>query len=288
MGRPTPLITRHPSPITRPLAWQAVAEAVTGQTLGRRFVYLQTTGSTSDVARHLAEQGEPEGAAVFADEQTAGRGRAGKSRWLTPARTSIALSLVLHPPLAPADLPVLSMMAGVAAVDAIRGTTGVAATLKWPNDVVASGRKVGGNLVETALATTGGPAVRYAVLGIGVNGNLPARALGPWPDAALAATTLQDEAGAPISREALVVALLRELEQCYTRVRRGDLASIRNRYCDLLDTLGRQVRVLAGPAGPAVEGVAEAVAPDGALVVRLPSGVRRRFAYGEVSIRSGR
>src|SRR5947209_4085497 len=153
-------VLRAPCSVLSPgLDWQPVAAGVSGRLIGCRFVYLPTTESTNGVARELAEQGEPEGTVVFADAQTRGRGRAGKSAWLTPANTSIALSALLRPAIEPAALAALSMMAGVAVVDAIRAETSLLATLKWPNDALIGERKVGGILVESALA---GSHVRYA------------------------------------------------------------------------------------------------------------------------------
>lgn len=265
-----------------PLAWQTVAAAVGGRLVGGRIVYLESTGSTNDVARAFAVAGEPEGVAVVADAQTAGRGRAGKSPWLTPPFTSIAVSVLLRPRLEPAHLSRLALLAGVAAVDAVRETTGVPAAIKWPNDVMAGRRKLGGILVESGL--TGGR-VAFAVLGIGINGNVAAAALGPLPDAALPPTTLQDEAGGPISREALLAALLRQLDARYAALLDG--AALREAYRARLGTLGQRVRVVGagGPGGEVVEGVASDVGEDGALLVRLDSGEVRSFTYGDVSLR---
>ena len=141
---------RGPTPRTSPpgapevpalpaLDWALLSRALAGAPLGHAFHYLEETASTNDVARRLAAQGAPEGTVVVADSQTAGRGRAGKSPWLTPPRTSIAVSVLLRPPPAfPAPaLPRLGMAAGVAAAAAVREETGVATGLKWPNDVLA-------------------------------------------------------------------------------------------------------------------------------------------------------
>src|SRR5919199_3787944 len=106
------LITHYSSLITD-LDWQRIAAAASGQLVGRRLIYWPETTSTNDVARELAEQSESEGTVVVADAQTRGRGRVGKSAWLTPPHTSIALSVLLRPPLAPAALAALSMVAGV-------------------------------------------------------------------------------------------------------------------------------------------------------------------------------
>ena len=267
-----------------PLAWREVARELAvrdTRCIGRRIVYLPTTSSTNDVARELAGQGEAEGTVVVADAQTQGRGRAGKSAWLTPPYTSLAVSVLLRPPLTPVQLPVLAALCGVAACDAIAGVAGVPASLKWPNDLLVHERKAGGILVESSMR---GESVDYAIAGIGINVNLPAAALGALPDAATPPTTLLDEAGGPVSREALLLALLHALDGQYAGLVKGELESLWQAYRARLDTLGHAVRVAVGAA--TVEGVAEDIGSAGELIVRLPDGRRRAFSYGEVTVRA--
>jgi BirA family biotin operon repressor/biotin-[acetyl-CoA-carboxylase] ligase len=176
------------------------------------------------------------------------------------------------------------MLAGVAAVEAVVTGTGVSCGLKWPNDVMAGDRKLGGILVETVLS---GASVAYAITGIGLNGNLSAAALGPLPDTALRPTSLRDEAGAPISREAVIIALLRAFDRQYERLVARDDSAIRRRYVTVLNTIGRRVVALDPSRGNAgnVEGIAEDIAENGALILRLPSGSRRELTYGDVTVR---
>jgi BirA family transcriptional regulator, biotin operon repressor / biotin---[acetyl-CoA-carboxylase] ligase len=270
-----------PSGAGAALDWASIASAVRGQRIGHSVVYLETTGSTNDDARRLAHAGEPEGAVVLADEQTAGRGRAGKSRWLTPAATSIAMSVLLRPPLPPARLPLLSMLAGAATIEAVRAATGISCALKWPNDVMAGEHKLGGILVETALA---GSSVSYAIAGIGLNANVRAAALGPFPDTALRPTSLWDESGVPVAREDVITALLSAMDRLYGELLAGRDDIIHRRYRRILDTLGRRITV-TGAATAAVEGEALDVAGDGSLVLRLADGSLRSFAHGEVTVR---
>lgn len=258
---------------------QRVMRALTGQRLGRRLISLATTGSTNDVLRDLAALGEPHGTAVFADEQTAGRGRAGKARWITPAGTSIALSVLLRPHLPPSQMGWLSLLAGVAAADALREVATVPAMLKWPNDVLIRGRKVGGILLESKVS---GVRIDHAIIGIGLNVNVPAAALGPMPEMALPPTSVMDEGDTAVSREDLLVALLQHMEREYVALP-GGAPSLRARYRALLEMMGQPVRVLSD--GPPLDAVAEDVAEDGGLVLRLPSGERRTVLAGEVSVR---
>lgn len=173
------------------------------------------------------------------------------------------------------------MMAGLAAVEAVCKSTGVRATLKWPNDVLVGGCKLGGILVEAALSGAG---IAYAVIGSGLNGNLRPDELGMLPDAALTPTTLLEEVGRPVSRESVVIALLEALDSRYAALRAGAAADLHLAYRGALSTLGRAVTV--GAVGERVDGIAEDVTERGALVVRLPDGGRRHFAYGEVTIRT--
>jgi BirA family transcriptional regulator, biotin operon repressor / biotin---[acetyl-CoA-carboxylase] ligase len=125
--------------------------------LGTPRLHLRSTGSTNDRARELAVTGAPHGTLVTAGEQTAGRGRQGRS-WTAPAGSALLASLVVRDP--PALLP---LVAAVAAAEAIMAAAGLDAAIKWPNDVLVDGRKVAGILAE------GRPQERWAVLGIGVN-----------------------------------------------------------------------------------------------------------------------
>ncbi|HET7770039.1 MAG TPA: biotin--[acetyl-CoA-carboxylase] ligase [Chloroflexota bacterium] len=262
-----------------PLAWAAIESALRGQTIGQRIVYRASTGSTNDDAKALAAAGEPEGTVILADEQTAGRGRAGKSRWITPAATSMAASILLRPVLRPERLGTLAMVAGLAAVAAVRQTAGLDASLKWPNDVLAGDRKLGGILVESALGAAG---IAYAVIGIGLNGNLRAADLGSLPDAAVPPTTLLEATGHPIEREPLLIALLQALDARYAQLTTGGSTVLRD-YRAALSTLGQPVTVTGGGT---THGTAEDVTDTGALILRLPDGSHRELAYGEVTVRS--
>ena len=244
------------------------------------MIYRASTGSTNDDAKALAAQGEREGTVVLADEQTTGRGRAGKSRWITPANTSIAVSVLLRPALPPERLGILAMIAGLAAVEGLQRGAAVEVRLKWPNDVLVGTRKLGGILVESALSSSG---IAYAVIGIGLNGNLRTGDLGALPDAALAPATLLEVAGRPVEREAVIVALLEALDARYAALRAGAPAELRRDYRAALGTIGQAVTI--GGASESVGGIAEDVTEGGALVLRLPDGSRREFAYGEVTVR---
>jgi BirA family transcriptional regulator, biotin operon repressor / biotin---[acetyl-CoA-carboxylase] ligase len=221
-------------------------------TLGRPRTHLRSVGSTSDRARELAEAGAPHGALVTADEQTAGRGRHGRS-WVTPPGVAIAASLILRE-----WDSLLSLRAGLAVAD----VAGPEAKVKWPNDVWLDGRKVAGVLVETRNGS------EWAVLGIGVNVALDPATLPP--EVAEIAGTLGRP---PEAVEAALEELLAALERRLAQPAADALADLRAR--DAL--LGRRVRYASG------EGVAAGVDESGALLVES-AGATVPVTTGEVVV----
>jgi BirA family biotin operon repressor/biotin-[acetyl-CoA-carboxylase] ligase len=177
--------------------------------LGRRILRYDVLGSTMDEAARLAAAGEPEGIVVLAAEQTAGRGRAGRS-WVTPPGTALLCSVVLRPRVAPDRLPILSLLIGVAAAGAIAVVTGLEPRLKWPNDLWLGdddpGRKVGGILLTSRLGRGG---VDSVVAGVGINVTTKPDDLPPG------ATSLGHEVGGQVSTDDLLTALLLHLNRVY-------------------------------------------------------------------------
>lgn len=244
--------------------------------VGRKCLFFREIGSTSDAARQLGLEGAEEGTLVLADHQTAGRGRLGR-RWDAPPGSSLLLSLIFRPPLAPDQVQRLTMVCGLAVVDAVATTTGLQAGLKWPNDVLVGGGKVGGILSEVELR---GERVDFAVVGIGLNVNLKP---GQLPEGlAVPASSLSSELGRPVDRLALLRALLQAVEQRYLALCQG--ASPHQEWAQRLTTLGQTVIVSLGEER--LEGVAEGVAASGALLLRLADGQQRIILAGDVSLRA--
>jgi BirA family transcriptional regulator, biotin operon repressor / biotin---[acetyl-CoA-carboxylase] ligase len=240
-----------------------------------------STGSTNAdlLARAAADPNGAEGQVLVAEEQTAGRGRLGRS-WSSVPGASLTFSLLLRPAVPPARRGWLPLLAGVAVAAAVRsltgagesagdsaggGTIGVGAVLKWPNDVLVGERKLAGILAEQS------PDGSAVVIGIGINVATPADAL-PVSPAGLAATSLLAE-GALVAREALLLEVLRHLERWYLTfqadpdpARTGLLGA----YRSLCVTVGRTVRVEL-PVGRFLAGTAVGIDPDGRLLVTLSS-----------------
>jgi BirA family biotin operon repressor/biotin-[acetyl-CoA-carboxylase] ligase len=240
--------------------------------VGQDVLYLPSVPSTMDAAKDVARRGCREGVIVIADEQTAGKGRLGRS-WVTPTGSSIAVSVVLRPELS--QLSALTMIASLAVTRGIEQVTGLHPTIKWPNDVLINGKKICGILIDSELR---GDKVDWAVMGIGINVNLePSR----FPEIATVATSLSAELGREVSRLDVLCSFLTELEQLYIASRKG--RPFYHEWRRRLETLGKQVRVTSG--GIAEEGTAESVDRDGNLLLRRRDGSLTTIVAGDVTLR---
>ena len=134
----------------------------------KKIVYYEETDSTNIRARKLAEEGAPDGTLVVTDFQNAGRGRRGRM-WVSPSGTGIFMSLILRPDILPSSASMLTLVAALAVYDGIKETTGLETVIKWPNDIVAEGKKLCGILTEMSAELEG---IHYVVTGIGINANM--------------------------------------------------------------------------------------------------------------------
>ena len=240
--------------------------------LGRRLIARGEVSSTNDVAWEALAEGAPDGAAVVADVQTAGRGRDGR-RWHQSAGQGLALSLLLHPGCERRQLATLPLIAGLALARALE-RLGASAELKWPNDLLLSGRKVSGILAESRGAPQGGDAV---VVGAGVN-VLQSPEDFP-PELAPLATSLAME-GCATTREAVAAEFLNELEPLWTLMQEGGREQVLEAWRARAGIWGREVRAQT-PAGPRV-GIARELDADGGLVIEQADGQRVTIVAGDV------
>ena len=245
-----------------------------GSLFGKHIYHFFKVDSTNRVGLDLGHAGEPEGAVILAEEQTAGRGRAGRN-WHSERAAGIYVTVLLRPKLAPVQAPLLTILAGLAARSAIEAQTGVAIDLKWPNDLMVQGKKVGGVLTEMHAE----PAqVRFVIVGMGINVNQE-KFVG---ELASVATSLRAASGKQQSRLELLVRLLREFENDYNRFLREGAASVVERFAAVSSyAQGKRVRVSNGRE--TFTGTTAGMGPEGLLHVKRDDGQVVPVIAGDVT-----
>jgi BirA family biotin operon repressor/biotin-[acetyl-CoA-carboxylase] ligase len=285
--------TENETPVRRPLDLAALRHAaVRPGGLWRTIEVVESTGSTNAdlLARALA--GEPEGTVLATEHQQAGRGRLGRT-WITPPRAALTFSLLVRPGVPPARRGWLPLLTGIAVAGAIASVTGVATTLKWPNDVLADQGQAGPGQGGTGTGTgklvgiLAEAAADAIVVGIGVNvstqqAELPDRGPGALPAASLLTAGAKPEG---LDRTSLLLAILDAFERRYLTWREAggdpEASGLRAAYLERSGTIGRQVRAEL-PSGQPLSGLAVGVDADGRLLVRSSSGTDPAGAAGSV------
>jgi len=235
--------------------------------------HFETLDSTNNYAKELAAREAPEGTVVIAETQTGGRGRLGRD-WNSPPGVGLYVSVVLRPMLPPMELPQITLTAAVAVVRAVRRVTGMAPGIKWPNDLLLNGKKLGGILTEME---TESDRIRHVVIGLGLNVNnldFPTELTG-------IAASLAQALGRTFSRVELLQAWLEEFEALYGRFLNQGFPEILEEWKLYAVTLGRAVTVQQGPRK--ISGQAVDVASDGALLLQTPGGEMVRVTSGEIT-----
>lgn len=227
--------------------------------------------STNDLAKDFARRGYPEGSVLLAETQTAGRGRLGRV-WESPLGKGIYLSIILRPPLPPTELPKLTLTAAVAVVEALKKITPLKIGIKWPNDILLDGKKLGGILTEME---TESDRMSYVILGVGLNINTAI-----FPDYLQMQATSLAGTGRTYSRLAIVRAFLSAMDELYGNFLNQKFPEILDLWRRAAVTLGKPVKVKLG--GREISGLAVDVAPDGALLVEKPGGEVQRIISGEI------
>jgi BirA family transcriptional regulator, biotin operon repressor / biotin---[acetyl-CoA-carboxylase] ligase len=246
------------------------------RTLRGPVYHYGTTDSTNDIAKVLGAQGCDEGTMVVAEAQTAGRGRLGRS-WVSPPGQGIYVSLVLRPPLPPHELPQITLSTAVSVVRALTRAVDVTPGIKWPNDLILKGKKLGGILTEME---TESDQIRYLVVGMGLNVNNT-----DFPsELAPRATSLRLEKGRSFSRLAILKTWLEEFEALYERFLSRGFPEILEEWKEHSVTLGKYVAVRQGARQ--VEGLAMEVTLDGALLLETARGEEVRVTSGEITLES--
>ena len=245
-----------------------------GNSFGKRVFHFFKTDSTNRVAMELGYSGEPEGTVVLAEAQSAGRGRSGRI-WHSEKGTGLYFTILLRPRLSPAQAPLLTMLAGLSAQTAIAAQTGLVAELKWPNDLLLGGKKLGGILTEMHAEPS---AVRFVIVGIGLNVNQE-----KFPsELSSTATSIRKESGKLSYRLELLARLLTQFESDYNRFLRDGPAFVVERFESVSSfAKGRRVRVDTGTESYA--GVTAGLSPDGLLLVQRDGGPLSTVIAGDVT-----
>jgi len=238
--------------------------------------HFDTTVSTNDLAKKLGVQGAPEGTLVVAETQTGGRGRLGRS-WHSPPGLGLYASLLLRPPLPPSELPPITLSTAVSLVRTLSRSVGLTPGIKWPNDLIVKGKKLGGILTEME---TESDQIRYLIVGLGLNVN---NADFP-PELADTATSLFREKGRTFQRVPLLQAWLEEFENLYMQFLARGFPEILEEWKQHSVTLGKYVAVRQGARH--LEGLALEVAPDGALLLETAAGEVMKATSGEITLES--
>ena len=237
--------------------------------------YKQLDSTNTEIAR-LAMQGAEHGTVVVAESQTAGKGRKGRS-WESPARENIYMSILLRPDCVPNKAPMLTLVMAYSVAQVIQELGFSEVQIKWPNDLVLSGKKVCGILTEMQLM---GSEIDYVVVGVGIYVNTRNFSAGLGDKA----TSLFLESGSKFERETIVENIVDNFEHAYRQFCNAqDLSFLQETYNSMLVNAGKEVRVLE--PGNEYTAYAQGINSKGELMVRMLNGEEKAIYAGEVSVR---
>ncbi|MFC7370539.1 biotin--[acetyl-CoA-carboxylase] ligase [Fictibacillus iocasae] len=232
--------------------------------LGRKIHYYPSLKSTQEMAHHEAAKADEEGMLVVADEQTGGRGRLGRS-WHSPSGTGIWMSLILKPRIPLQKAPQLTLLTAVAVVRAIEKKTGLAADIKWPNDILLNGKKIVGILTELQAEAD---QIHSVIIGMGMNINQKLEHF--QEDIRSIATSLHIESGKEFVRADLIAAVMLEIEELYDIYLKDGFGLIKLLWESRALSLGR--RITARSLNGTVKGLAKGITDDGVLLLEDDEG----------------
>lgn len=254
--------------LAQELSWRLNTKVV-----GQRILSYDTVDSTNTVAFSLAKNGAGEGTAVFAEAQRRGRGRLGR-KWISPKSKGIYLSLILRPEIRPEQAPLITLLAAVSCAETIRNICGLVAEIRWPNDILVGHKKVCGILTEMQVESD---IVKFIILGIGINVSTQVSKL------PLGASSLGEEAvegERRFSRMELARELLCQLDREYHYFKHKGSTKLIAQWKNLSAFSGKRVKVFF--THKAIEGQAQDIDEQGALIVRLDNGFKQHVLAGDL------
>ena len=251
-----------------------IADQIHTKWAGKTVHFARETDSTNLWIKRLAKEGASEGTLALAEFQSAGRGRLGRS-WEVPEGTSVMMSILLRPKFEPQYAPTLTLVMGMAVAKAVK-SHGFDVSIKWPNDVVVSHKKICGILTEMGVRDG---KIDYAVIGVGINVNIK-----EFPEEmADKATSLYLESGKEFDRSQIPGLVMEAFEEYYEKFAATcDLSGLKEEYESILANYNQPVRVLAKEP---YEGVARGITDGGELLVEKTDGTIVAVSAGEVSVR---
>ncbi|MBI5848550.1 MAG: biotin--[acetyl-CoA-carboxylase] ligase [Nitrospirae bacterium] len=247
--------------------------------LWKRLIVHDSVESTNDLAMSLVTKGEiAPGTVLVADHQTRGKGRLGRT-WESPAGKNIYITLIIRPELEPRDTTMLTIVAAVAGALTLQKSCNIAVSIKWPNDLVMSDKKLGGILTEVRADPD---RVAVAVIGIGMNVNMNA---GNLPEVIKdTATSVKIETGKNHRRNKIILQLLREFEKWYGILKKEGKKPLLDAWRTNSSTLGRKIKVIM--RDDTWSGIAEDIDENSMLILRMHSGERKTISSGDISFLS--
>ena len=251
-----------------------IADQIHTKWAGKTVHFARKTDSTNLWIKRLAKEGASEGTLALAEFQSAGRGRLGRS-WEVPEGTSVMMSILLRPKFEPQYAPMLTLVMGMAVAKAVK-KFGFDVSIKWPNDVVVSHKKICGILTEMGVRDG---KIDYAVIGVGINVNIK-----EFPEEmADKATSLYLESGKEFDRSQIPGLVMEAFEEYYEKFAATcDLSGLKEEYESILANYNQPVRVLAKEP---YEGVARGITDGGELLVEKTDGTIATVSACEVSVR---
>lgn len=243
--------------------------------LGHEAIYFDEIGSTNDEAKKRALDSEKAGFLVFSDFQNAGKGRLGRT-WNCEKGAALYFSFILRPDIMPYEAPLLTLVAGIGVMKAIKKITGFDVKIKWPNDIVVNGKKIVGILTEMNAEIE---QIKYVVVGIGININNSVFD----EEISYKATSLKIEANKSFSRIKILQQCLSEIEKSYLIFEKNGFSALRQEYKDACINMGMDVKLML--KNEEIIGKAVDINENGEIVVEKKSGERINVFGGEVSLR---
>ena len=262
--------------ISEPLDRDIIINGLGRSIFSKNFIFHPIINSTNAHVKELALKGAPEGTLVLAEEQTGGRGRMDR-KWLSAGQENILFTILLRPPLDADGIFLLTMILALSTIDAIKETTGLDVLIKWPNDLYINNKKTGGILTEFSLKHR---IAEYVILGLGLNANwMPGESDGIlYP-----ATSILAESGIRISRNELLIDILKRFEMYYKKALSGKTDELHSRWNRLSLVIGKNVEIIY--QDERITGMVIDIERNGTLILKDKMGGEMRILSGDVSLR---